>query len=377
MALSSTATTPSLSLSLDLSLSLFMAPDDKSGLLEIPGASIYKESVLVIPGSLTSPPSKRTAWISTLQSPTPPTSCDPPLLLPAPIATHPIPRASYHAITLSRSEYRTKEATFTMGLSSKEAAGATSQVSCFENRINSSDEHQRLAQSTPPPLDGTSSTLLPTSVDTLSPPSSQDLSHETVTSSESELTLCTSTTEEECNQTLWEEIPAPRRPTARLVIRSVNVIRQADGQGVVARRVLTYDCESLPYSAGLQPHAYVDNHKYATRGKRDLAEDLYAVDEFMEEEDHAMDESKSPKIFRRLMQKKKVQKFMTFNLPISRRQPTRFPVGSRTTNSQLPAMPSPIASFTNRYPGTANHLTPPNPPPPFSPPPPYATISGS
>jgi hypothetical protein len=227
------------------------------------------------------------------------------------------------------------------------------------------------SQSTPPPFDGalnTPSTVLPSSVDTSQSRSPQELSYEAGNSSGSALNRRAN------NQILWEERPAPRRPLIRLEVR--NDMRRVNGQRTTARESFAYACETLPYNAGLQPHAYVDNHKYATRGKDNIAEDLYTMDECTEEEDHGVGKSKSPEIFRRLARKKKkVSKMIALRLPNSRKPSTLPPVESHPPNSQPPVMSS-MANLMGHYPGNANRPTRPNhPSPPTSPPPPYATIA--
>ena len=202
--------------------------------------------------------------------------------------------------------------------------------------------------------------------------------HETSTSSGSALDLCVPSAEEAHHQILWQENPAPRRPTVRIEVR--NNVFEARGTGTMGRETFTYACESLPYDAGFRPHAYVDNHEYTTHGKHHLealAEDLYAAGDFMEEENYATDKSRRPTIFRRLVGGKKISKLMAFG-PLRFQKPShRFSVDSRAGNAQPSALSSSMANVADRNPGTFGTVNPPNPSdhsPPLttsSPPPPY------
>ena len=196
--------------------------------------------------------------------------------------------------------------------------------------------------------------------------------HEVSTSSGSASDLCVPTAEEAHHQILWQECPAPRRPTVRIEVR--NNVFPAQGRETMGRESFTYACESLPYDAGLRPHAYVDNHEHTTNGKHQLealAEDFYVVDEFMEE-DHIANKSKRPTIFQKLVEGKKMSKLMTLGPLKFQKPPGRFSVDSCATNSQSPAVSS-MEDFTDRDPQISNHLNRPNytPIPPTSQPPPY------
>lgn len=210
-------------------------------------------------------------------------------------------------------------------------------------------ERRCFTQSTQPsPFDGAPhipSTLLPSSVSDPSFPSPKELSHETSASPGPALNWCAPAEEEADDQTLWMESPAPRRPIVRLEVR--HDMRRVNGRRLEPS--LVYACESLPYNAGFRPHAYVDNYKYATRSKRDLEGDFYAMDEPMEEEDHDLDKPKGPKIFRRLA-RKRLSKLIRFGLP---RSSALSPVESHISSSRPPTISSSAASSTGRYPG--NH----------------------
>ena len=194
--------------------------------------------------------------------------------------------------------------------------------------------------------------------------------HETSTSSESALELCIPSAEEAHYQICWQENPSPRRRTARIEVQSD--VFQLDGHGVMRPETFTYACKSLPYDAGLRPHAYVDNHEYTTNGKNrleTLAEDLYAMEGFMEE-DYVVGGPNRPPIFRKLAGGKRISKFMALKLRIT---PKQFSAHSCVTDPQFPTTFSPV-NFTDRNPVTANHPNDPSCPPLLSPssPPPYS-----
>ena len=358
-----------------------MTSGDKTSLFGIPSAWILKESGLAqsLTVSITPPSSKRSAYIGTLDSPAPPTSYDPPLPPSSPISIYSTPRAPYHAPNLSGPEHRIKEATFTMQFSSKEAAGVTPQVSSIQNLGSTPRlivKRPRFIQNNT--LSSFDDSFKTSSVTLLHSPSPQVLSHETGTSSGSALNRPTPTAQEAHDQTLLEEIPAPHRQIVQLEVRNGNGAHRSGERGTTAGESFSYRCESLPYTAGLRPHAYVDNHEYATRSKRDLAEDLFLMDEFTEEEEDGVDKSKRPKFFRRLFQRKKASKLMMpFSLPNSRKSPTPSSVDSRATDPRSPAVSALIADPAGHCPGTANHPTGrlDRPPTPTSPPPPYSTVS--
>ena len=178
-------------------------------------------------------------------------------------------------------------------------------------------------------------------------------------SSGSALELCIPSAEEAHYQICWQENPSPRRPTARIEVQSD--VFQMDGQGVMRQESFTYACKSLPYDAGLQPHAYVDNHEYSTHGKHHLealAEDLYTTEEFTEE-DCVMGEPNRPTIFRKIVEGKRVSKLVALSHLKFRKTPRRGPVHSRVSDSQSPTAFSSI-DFPNRSPVTANYPDSPN-----------------
>lgn len=148
----------------------------------------------------------------------------------------------------------------------------------------------------------------------------------------------------------------------------------------MGRETFTYACESLPYDAGFRPHAYVDNHEHTTHGKHHLealAEDQYAMDDFMEEEDHATDKLRRPTIFRRLVEGKKISKLIAFGSLRFQKPSHRSSVDSRAGNSQSAALSSSMTNIGNCNPGPFGTDNPPNPSDPSpslttsSPPPPY------
>lgn len=199
--------------------------------------------------------------------------------------------------------------------------------------------------------------------------------HGTSTSSGSALELCIPSAEEAHYQICWQENPSPRRPTARIEVQSD--VFQLDGQEVM-RESFTYACKSLPYDAGLRPHAYVDNHEYPTNGKHrleGLAEDLYTMEEFTEE-DYVTGEPNHPTIFRKLARGRRISKLVALNPLKFRKTPKQWSLHSCATNQQSPA-PFSSVNFANRNPVTANHSNNTNHPlhPPPSSPPPYSPIS--
>ena len=197
--------------------------------------------------------------------------------------------------------------------------------------------------------------------------------HETGTSCGSASELCFPTAEEAHHQIPWQENPSPRRQTARIEVQS-DAFR-LDRQGRVRRESFTYACKALPYDAGLRPHAYVDNREYTIHGKNHLealAEDLYAMEEFMEE-DHITGESKRPTVFRKLVERKRISKLVTLGPIKFRKISKRYSVHSRATEPQSPTASSSVENFVDRNPVTANSPNNPNCPPPLppsSPPPP-------
>jgi len=200
--------------------------------------------------------------------------------------------------------------------------------------------------------------------------------HETSTSG-SALELCLPTAEEAHHQIFWQENPSPRRPTVRIEVR--NNVLQLDDQRVMGQESFTYACKSLPYDAGFRPHAYVDNHEYTIHGKHHLealAEDLYAAEEFMEEEDYVMDKSKRPKVFRKLMEGKRMSKLMALGPLKFQKTPKQFSAHSCVTSSQSPALLF-SANLADRNTVTADYPDSPNRPPTLpssSPPPPSSLI---
>jgi hypothetical protein len=198
--------------------------------------------------------------------------------------------------------------------------------------------------------------------------------HEASTSSGSDSYIPSA--EEAHHQIFWQENPAPRRPTVRVEVRS-NVL-QSHGEGTMGQESFSYACESLPYDAGLRPHAYVDNQEHTTHGKHHLeaiTEDVRSMDEFME--DHVADKSKRPTIFRRLVQGKKISKLIAFGPLKSQKPPNRFSVDSRATSLQSQAASSSMTNSAYHNSGTSNHSNRPGCSPsltPSSSPPPYAVL---
>jgi len=178
-----------------------------------------------------------------------------------------------------------------------------------------------------------------------------DPGHETNTSCGSASELCIPTAEEAHHQIFWQENPSPRRPTARIEVQS-DAFR-LDRQGRARRESFTYACKALPYDAGLRPHAYVDNREYTIHGKNHLetlAEDLYAMEEFMEE-DHVMGESKRPTTFRKLV----ISKLVTLGPIKFRKTPKRYAVHSHTADPQSPTASSSVENFVDRNPVTTDY----------------------
>ena len=176
--------------------------------------------------------------------------------------------------------------------------------------------------------------------------------HETSGSSISALDLCIPSAEEAHHQIFSQENPSPRRRTVRIEVRN-DVLQQ----GAIIQESYTYACKSLPYDAGFRPHAYVDNREHATHGKNHLeamAEDLCAMAEFMEEEDHVTSRSKSPAIFRKLGGKR-LSKLMTFGPLKFKQNSKRFSTQSCAPNPHSPAVFSSVSNFANRSPVTANY----------------------
>ena len=197
--------------------------------------------------------------------------------------------------------------------------------------------------------------------------------HETSASSESALDLCIPTAEEAHHQIFWQENPSPRRPTVRIEVR--NDVLRPEEQGAIRRESFTYACKSLPYDAGFRPHAYVDNHESATHGKHHLEaleEDLYTMEEFMEEEDHVRaDKPKRPTIFRKLVGGKRMSKLMALGPLMFHKTPKTFSVHPCSADPQSLAAFSSMRNFADRSPVTTNHPDGPNYPPilpPSSPP---------
>ena len=178
--------------------------------------------------------------------------------------------------------------------------------------------------------------------------------HETSISCRSASELCIPTAEEAHHQIFWQENPSPRRPTARIEVQS-DAFR-LDRQGRARRESFTYACKALPYDPGLRPHAYVDNREYTIHGKNHLealAEDLYAMEEFMEE-DHVMTESKRPTIFRKFVERKRISKLVTLDPIKLRKAPKRYSVRSCATDSQYQTASSSAENFVDRNPLTTN-----------------------
>ena len=178
--------------------------------------------------------------------------------------------------------------------------------------------------------------------------------HETSTSCRSASELCIPTAEEAHHQIFWQENPSPRRPTARIEVQS-DAFR-LDRRGRARRESFTYACKALPYDAGLRPHAYVDNREYTIHGKNHLealAEDLYAMEEFMEE-DHVAGESKRPTIFRKLVDRKRISKLVTLDPIKFRKTPKRYSAHSCATDQQSPTASSSVENFVDQNPVTTN-----------------------
>jgi len=194
-----------------------------------------------------------------------------------------------------------------------------------------------------------------------------DPGHETSTSCGSALELCIPTTEEAHHQIFWQENPSPRRPTARIEVQSDSF--RLDRHGRARRESFTYACKALPYDAGLRPHAYVDNHEYTIHGKNHLealAEDLYAMEEFMEG-DHVTTESKRPTIFRKFVERKRISKLVTLGPIKFRKAPKRRSVRSHTADPQSPTASSSVENFADRNPVTTNYPVNFNCPSPLTP----------
>ena len=198
--------------------------------------------------------------------------------------------------------------------------------------------------------------------------------HETDSYSGSALDLCIPSAEEAHHQISRQENPSPQRPTVRIEVRN-DVFRR----GAIRRESFTYACKSLPYDAGFRPHAYVDNHEHTGNDKHAdrldaTAEDSYAMEGFMEEEDHVIDKSKRSKIFRKLMEGKRMSKLMTFGSLKSQKTPKQSSALSCVPDPQFPdAFPS-VSNFAGRTSVTIDHPNNPNSiptPPPSSPPPSY------
>ena len=196
--------------------------------------------------------------------------------------------------------------------------------------------------------------------------------HETSTTCGSGSELCIPTAEEAHHQIFWQENPSPRRPTARIEVQSDAY--RLDRQGRARRESFTYACKALPYDAGLRPHAYVDNREYTIHGKNHLealAEDLYAMEEFMEE-DHVMDESKRPTIFQKFVERKVISKLVTLDPIKFRKIPKRYSDHSYATDHRPPTASSSVENFVDRNPVTTNYpdnFNCPSPLPPSLPPP--------
>jgi hypothetical protein len=179
--------------------------------------------------------------------------------------------------------------------------------------------------------------------------------HETSTSSGSALEPCIPSADEENHHGPWQENPSPRRRTARIEVLSD--VFQRDEQGMMRRETFTYACNSLPYDAGLRPHAYVDNHEHTVHGKHHLetlAEELYTMEEFMEE-DHAIGESKRPTIFQKLVEGKRMSKLIAFNPLKFQKTPKRYSIRSYITEPESPVIVSSAASFVSHSPVTVNY----------------------
>ena len=193
--------------------------------------------------------------------------------------------------------------------------------------------------------------------------------HETSSSSASALDLCIPSAEEAHHQIFWQEHPSPRRRTVRIEVRT-----NAPQQGAIGQESFTYACKSLPYDAGLRPHAYVDNHEQTIHGKHQLEameEDLYAMEEFTEEEDHVMGKSKRPTIFRKLVEGRGLSKLMGLRPLKFQKSSKRFSAQSHAPEPQSPAVFSSVLNFADYTPAVPNDPdnpdTLPTPPPPSPP----------
>ena len=193
--------------------------------------------------------------------------------------------------------------------------------------------------------------------------------HETSSSSASALDLCIPSAEEAHHQIFWQEHPSPRRRTVRIEVRT-NALQE----GAIRRESFTYACKSLPYDAGLRPHAYVDNHEHTIHGKHHLEameEDLYATEEFTEEEDHVIGKSKRPTIFRKLVEGKRLSKLMGLRPLKFQKSSKPFSAQSHALEPRSPAVFSSISNFADRTPAIPsdpdNPDTLPTPSPPSPP----------